>query len=106
NEKDLLREGKKSKQMETLSILQKDLQLPSLPLVIECFDNSNFQGTTPVASMVRFLNGRADKKNYRHFNIKTVVGANDFASMKEIVGRRYHRILEEAGQLPIGRAHV
>jgi len=100
NEKDLLREGKKSKQMETLSILQKDLQLPSLPLVIECFDNSNFQGTTPVASMVRFLNGRADKKNYRHFNIKTVVGANDFASMKEIVGRRYKRILDEAGQLP------
>lgn len=100
NERDLLREGKKSKQMETLSILQKDLQLPSLPLVIECFDNSNFQGTTPVASMVRFTNGKADKKNYRHFNIKTVVGANDFASMKEIVGRRYKRIMEEAGQLP------
>lgn len=100
NEKEILREGKKSKQMETLSILQKDLQLPSLPVVIECFDNSNFQGTTPVASMVRFANGRSDRKNYRHFNIKTVTGANDFASMKEIVGRRYKRILEEAGQLP------
>lgn len=100
NEKQILREGKKSKQLETLGILQKDLQLPGIPLVIECFDNSNFQGTTPVASMVRFVNGKADKKNYRHFNIKTVSGANDFASMKEIVGRRYKRIMEEAGQLP------
>jgi excinuclease ABC subunit C len=100
NEKDILREGKKSKYLETLSILQKDLQLPALPLIIECFDNSNFQGTTPVASMVRFVNGKPDKKNYRHFNIKTVTGANDFASMKEIVGRRYKRIMEEAGQLP------
>lgn len=100
NEKEILREGKKSKHLETLSILQKDLHLPALPLVIECFDNSNFQGTTPVASMVRFVNGKADKKNYRHFNIKTVTGPDDFASMKEIVGRRYKRILEEAGQLP------
>jgi excinuclease ABC subunit C len=99
-DKEILREGKKSKQLEVLSILQKDLHLPNLPLVIECFDNSNFQGTTPVASMVRFLNGKPDKKNYRHFNIKTVVGPNDFASMNEIVTRRYKRILEEAGQLP------
>jgi excinuclease ABC subunit C len=99
-DKEILREGKKSKQMEVLSILQKDLQLTSLPLVIECFDNSNFQGTTPVASMVRFANGKSDRKNYRHFNIKTVEGANDFASMKEIVGRRYRRILDEAGPLP------
>jgi len=99
-EKEILREGKKSRQLETLNILQKDLQLPALPLVIECFDNSNFQGTIPVASMVRFVNGKADKKNYRHFNIRTVEGANDFASMKEIVGRRYKRIMEEAAQLP------
>lgn len=99
-DKEILREGKKSKQMEVLSILQKDLQLKNLPVVIECFDNSNFQGTTPVASMVRFENGKPDKKNYRHFNIKTVEGPNDFASMKEIVGRRYKRILEEAGPLP------
>lgn len=99
-EREILREGKKSKQLEVLSILQKDLHLTSLPLVIECFDNSNFQGTTPVASMVRFLNGKADKKNYRHFNIKTVEGPDDFASMKEIVGRRYKRILDEAGELP------
>jgi excinuclease ABC subunit C len=99
-DKEILREGKKSKQMEVLSILQKDLQLKALPLTIECFDNSNFQGTTPVASMVRFANGKPDKKNYRHFNIKTVEGPDDFASMKEIVGRRYKRILEEAGPLP------
>jgi excinuclease ABC subunit C len=99
-DKEILREGKKSKQLEVLSILQKDLQLTSLPLVIECFDNSNFQGTTPVASMVRFANGKPDKKNYRHYNIKTVVGANDFASMKEIVGRRYKRLLDEAAPLP------
>jgi excinuclease ABC subunit C len=99
-DKEILREGKKSKQLEVLSILQKDLLLTTLPLVIECFDNSNIQGTIPVASMVRFQNGKPDKKNYRHFNIKTVIGPNDFASMNEIVGRRYKRILEEAGPLP------
>lgn len=99
-EREILREGKKARQNETLKILQTDMRLPSLPMVIECFDNSNFQGTTPVASMVRFVDGRPDKKGYRHFNIKTVEGPNDFASMKEIVWRRYKRIIEEAGQLP------
>jgi excinuclease ABC subunit C len=99
-DKEILREGKKSKQREVLTILQKDMKLPALPMIIECFDNSNIQGTTPVASMVRFVDGKADRKGYRHFNIKTVEGANDFASMKEIVGRRYKRITEEAGQLP------
>ena len=99
-EKEILREGKKSKQMEVLSILQKDLLLTRLPLVIECFDNSNLQGSSPVASMVRFNNGKPDKKNYRHFNIKTVEGPDDFASMKEIVGRRYRRVIEEAMALP------
>jgi excinuclease ABC subunit C len=99
-DKEILREGKKSKQMEVLNILQKDLQLTSLPVIIECFDNSNFQGSSPVASMVRFTNGKSDRKNYRHYNIKTVEGPNDFASMKEIVGRRYRRILDEAGPLP------
>jgi excinuclease ABC subunit C len=94
-EKEILREGKKSKQREVLGILQKDLQLQNIPLVIECFDNSNFQGTTPVASMVRFVEGKPDKKGYRHFNIKTVEGPNDFASMKEIVGRRYKRVMDE-----------
>jgi excinuclease ABC subunit C len=99
-DKEIQREGKKAKHLEVLTVLQNDLQLTSLPVVIECFDNSNFQGTTPVASMVRFVNGKPDKKNYRHFNIKTVEGANDFASMKEIVGRRYKRILDEQGELP------
>lgn len=99
-EKEIFREGKKSKQKEVLITLQNDMKLPSLPSVIECFDNSNFQGTTPVASMVRFVEAKPDKKGYRHFNIKTVEGPNDFASMKEIVGRRYKRILEEGEKLP------
>ena len=99
-DKEILREGKKSRQKEVLITLQKDLQLQNIPNVIECFDNSNFQGTTPVASMVRFVDARPEKKGYRHFNIKTVEGANDFASMKEIVLRRYKRILEEAAKLP------
>lgn len=99
-ERELLREGKKSKQNETLKLLQQDMKLPSLPIVIECFDNSNMQGTIPVASMVRFVDGKPDKKGYRHFNIKTVEGPNDFASMKEIVGRRYKRIIEEGSPLP------
>jgi excinuclease ABC subunit C len=99
-EKLLLREGKRSRQKEVLTILQKDMKLPTLPSVIECFDNSNLQGTTPVASMVRFVDGKPDKKGYRHFNIKTVEGPDDFASMKEIVGRRYKRLIEEALPLP------
>lgn len=99
-EREILREGKKSRQREVLEILQKDLQLKNLPTIIECFDNSNLQGTNPVASMVRFVDGKPDKKGYRHFNIKTVVGANDFASMKEIVTRRYRRLIEEKSDLP------
>lgn len=99
-EREIFREGKKSKQREVLEILKKDLQLQQLPEIIECFDNSNIMGTTPVASMVRFVGGKPDKKGYRHFNIKTVEGPNDFASMKEIVGRRYKRLLEEGEQLP------
>lgn len=99
-EREIFREGKKSKQREVLEILKKDLQLQHLPEIIECFDNSNIMGTVPVASMVRFVNGKPDKKGYRHFNIKTVEGPNDFASMKEIVGRRYKRVLEEGEPLP------
>lgn len=91
---------KRSRHNEVLSILQHDMRLPELPYIIECFDNSNFQGTTPVASMVRFVNGKPDKKGYRHFNIKTVEGPDDFASMKEIVGRRYRRLLDEGLELP------
>ena len=100
----LKREGekaeKKEKKNKVLGILQKDLRLNTWPEIIECFDNSNFQGTSPVASMVRFVDGKPDKAGYRHFNIKTVIGADDFASMKEIVGRRYKRILEEESAFP------
>lgn len=99
-ERELSRSEKKTKKLEVLLTLQKDLQLTSLPRVIECFDNSNFQGTTPVASMVRFVDGKPDKKGYRHFNIKTVTGPDDFASMKEIVSRRYYRLLQESYLLP------
>lgn len=99
-EKELLRAEKFSRKNVALEALQKELHLRSLPLSIECFDNSNLQGANPVASVVRFVNGRPDKKNYRHFNIKSVSGPNDFASMKEIVSRRYKRIVEENLSLP------
>jgi excinuclease ABC subunit C len=83
-----------------LEQLQLDLQLPELPLHIECFDNSNFQGSYPVSAMVCFKNGEPSKKDYRHFNVKTVKGINDFASMKEAVFRRYKRVLEEELPFP------
>ncbi|MBL3657751.1 excinuclease ABC subunit UvrC [Fulvivirga sediminis] len=88
------------KQNETLVQLKMDLRLTNIPEHIECFDNSNLQGTNPVASMVCFKNGKPSKKDYRHFNIKTVVGPDDFASMKEIVHRRYRRLLNEDLPLP------
>jgi excinuclease ABC subunit C len=91
---------RKEKKNKVLGILQRDLRLTTWPGIIECFDNSNLQGTTPVASMVRFVEGRSDKAGYRHFNIKTVEGPDDFASMKEIVGRRYRRIMEEESAFP------
>lgn len=97
---ELERDQKRSKNEKILSILQSDLGLKALPSVIECFDNSNLQGGYPVASMVRFVNGKPEKAGYRHFNIKTVTGPDDFASMREIVRRRYSRLLEESGQLP------
>jgi excinuclease ABC subunit C len=99
-EREINLEERKTKKNEVLHILQENLRLIQYPKIIECFDNSNFQGTNPVASMVRFVDGKPDKKGYRHFNIKTVVGPNDFASMKEIVGRRYKRIMEEQGEYP------
>lgn len=83
-----------------LEILRQDLRLDEAPLVIECFDNSNIQGSSPVAAMVRFFRGKPDRKNYRHFGIKTVTGPDDFASMKEIVTRRYARLLKEGAPLP------
>lgn len=83
-----------------LAELQKDLHLPEPPAVIECFDNSNFQGDYAVAGMVQFVNGKPNKAGYRHFNIKTVEGPDDYASMKEVVRRRYSRLLEEGKELP------
>ncbi|MBQ7735834.1 MAG: excinuclease ABC subunit C [Bacteroidales bacterium] len=83
-----------------LSQLQKELELEKLPNVIECFDNSNFQGDYAVAAMVQFVNAKPNKSAYRHFNIKTVEGPDDYASMKEVVRRRYARLLEEDKPLP------
>ena len=80
--------------------MKQDLQLPEVPVHIECFDNSNFQGSYPVAAMVCFKNGEPSKKDYRLFNIKTVEGINDFASMKETVFRRYNRLLAENEPFP------
>ncbi len=80
--------------------IQKDLQLDKLPERIECFDNSNTQGTYPVAACVVFKDAKPAKKEYRHFNIKTVEGPNDYASMYEVVKRRYERVLAEKGELP------
>jgi excinuclease ABC subunit C len=83
-----------------LEQLQSDLQLQELPVHIECFDNSNFQGSYPVSAMVCFKNGEPSKKDYRHFNVKTVEGINDFATMKEAVFRRYKRLKEEEQPFP------
>ena len=80
--------------------MQQDLRLPELPRHIECFDNSNFQGAFPVAACVVFRNGKPYKKDYRHFNIKTVEGPNDFASMEEVLHRRYKRLRDEGESLP------
>ncbi len=80
--------------------MKKDLRLSEEPRHIECFDNSNIQGTHPVAACVVFKNGKASKKDYRHFNIKTVEGPDDFASMEEVVYRRYKRLLDEDQDLP------
>lgn len=85
---------------EVLYQLKEDLHLPALPAHIECFDNSNFQGSFPVSAMVCFRNGIASKKDYRHFNVKTVTGINDFATMKEVVHRRYSRLVHEDQDLP------
>ncbi|MCD4769991.1 MAG: excinuclease ABC subunit UvrC, partial [Bacteroidales bacterium] len=83
-----------------LENLKKDLRLPELPVHIECFDNSNIQGSSPVAACVVFRNGRPAKREYRHYNIKSVTGSDDFASMEEIVFRRYRRLMDEDESLP------
>ncbi len=85
---------------EILAQMKEDLQLRDVPVHIECFDNSNFQGSYPVSAMVCFKDGLPSKKDYRHFNIKTVTGINDFASMKEVVFRRYKRLIDEGASLP------
>lgn len=96
----LLGEATKENNMQVLEDLQDALQLTELPVHIECFDNSNFQGAYPVAAMVCFKNGVASNKDYRHYHIKTVEGINDFASMSEVVYRRYKRLMEEKKPLP------
>lgn len=83
-----------------LTTLKNDLQMDVMPLYIECFDNSNLQGTNPVSSCVVFKNAKPSNKDYRHFNVKTVVGPDDFASMQEVVFRRYKRLLAESKPLP------
>lgn len=83
-----------------MDLMKKELRLSSAPRHIECFDNSNIQGAFPVAACVVFKDGKPSKKDYRHFNIKTVEGPNDFASMEEVVYRRYKRLLSEGQQLP------
>lgn len=83
-----------------MEMMRHDLQLDELPTHMECFDNSNIQGAFPVASCVVFKNGKPSKSDYRHFNIKTVVGPDDFASMEEILTRRYTRLMNEGQELP------
>lgn len=95
-----LDEKSDDEKLQVLQQLQKDLHLPNLPTHIECFDNSNFQGSYPVSAMVCFLNGQPAKAEYRRYKVKTVIGINDFASMKEVVHRRYKRLTEEEKPLP------
>ena len=85
---------------KNLERMKKDLHMPEIPSHIECFDNSNIMGTNPVAACVVFRNGKPSKSDYRHFNIKTVVGPDDFSSMEEVVFRRYKRLLDEEKHLP------
>ena len=86
--------------VKLLEIFKKDLRLNQRPIHMECFDNSNIQGNFPVAACVVFKNGKPSKKDYRHFNIKTVEGPNDFASMEEVIFRRYQRLIKEKKSLP------
>ena len=99
-EKQLVMKNPKIRENRILNTIKKDLQLKELPVTIECFDNSNLQGSLPVAACVVFKNGKPLKKEYRHYNIKTVEGANDFASMEEVVFRRYKRLVDEKKSLP------
>lgn len=98
--KQLANQTKLPREVRLLETVKKDLRLEKLPVHIECFDNSNIQGSHPVAACVVFKNGKPSKKDYRHYNIKTVVGPDDFASMEEVVSRRYQRLKEEGSPLP------
>lgn len=100
--KKILRTEESSEEQRTALLLQlqKDLRLPQIPKHIECFDNSHFQGNYPVSAMVCFKNALPSKDDYRRFNVKTVVGNNDFATMQETVGRRYKRLKEEGLPMP------
>ncbi len=89
-----------NKVFKLMELMKKELRLSELPKHIECFDNSNIQGAYPVAAMSVFKDGKPSKKDYRHFNIKTVEGPDDFASMEEVIYRRYRRMLDEAQELP------
>ena len=95
NKQRLVLEPKQGDKTNLLEQVKLDLKLTEIPVHIECFDNSNFQGSYPVSAMVCFKNGEPSKKDYRHFNVKTVKGINDFATMKEAVSRRYKRVIEE-----------
>jgi excinuclease ABC subunit C len=101
-EKRLAYESQKtaSSVQRVLATIKTDFRLTNLPVHIECFDNSNLQGTNPVAACVVFRNAKPAKRDYRHFNIKTVVGSDDYASMYEVVFRRYSRVIEEQGSFP------
>lgn len=99
-EKQQFQKNPKIREERILKTIKEDLHLPDLPRRIECFDNSNLQGSNPVAACVVFKNAKPFKKEYRHFNIKTVEGPNDFASMEEVVYRRYKRLLNENKPLP------
>ena len=94
------RSGKPTAADRILSTLQRDLRMDRLPVHIECFDNSNLQGSYPVSSCVVFKNAKPSKADYRHYNVKSVEGPNDFATMEEVVLRRYKRLLSEGQQLP------
>ncbi len=98
--KEINKLDKQEESLSTLKRLQEELHLNQLPFHIECFDNSNLQGTNPVSAMVCFKNGKPSKKDYRHFNVKTVEGPDDFSTMKEVVYRRYKRLQEEEIPFP------
>jgi excinuclease ABC subunit C len=100
SQKKTMERSKENRTEKNLERMKKDLHMPVLPVHIECFDNSNIQGESAVAACVVFRNGKPSNREYRHFNIKTVTGPDDFASMEEVIHRRYRRMLDEKKPLP------